>query len=98
MRKLNFRWLRKFDFRWLRRKTPKTLEERNRLIAEKATEAEVRAELLEKQAGLRDRLLAARLRQEKAKSKMSVWKPGTFKWVLIAVAACLILFAMFERC
>jgi len=98
MRKPNFRWLRKFNFRWLRRKTPKTLEERNRLIAEKATEAEMRAELLEKQFELRGRWLAAKLRQEKAKSKMSVWKPDTFKWVLIAVAAFLILFAMFERC
>ena len=87
----------RLSFGWFKPKRL-TLGERNESLAVKATEAEERAGLLERQAELRKRLLVAKQRQEKARSAMSVWKPGTLKWVLIVVAGALILFAMFKSC
>lgn len=88
---LNIKWP---SIKWPTIKRP-SLAERNKLLEVKAEEAEARAELLEEEAKLRKRLLSAKQRCKEARQGAGI---STFKWVVIAFVAALILFAMFKGC
>ena len=93
------RWdIKKLRFDWLRPAKPMTLVDHNKLLENEAARLEKRADLLEEEAKIRKRLLAAKSRCEKAGQSIGIWKPSMFKWVLIAITVVVVLFAMVRGC
>ena len=89
----------RFGLGWIIGSPSLSHEERNKRLEETAVTEEKRAELLEKEAVIRARLVTAQLRSKKAKQKMVGGQSSSRRWLLIVVVAvCIVLFFALRSC